>query len=78
MRAAVDGDTRYHSGYGCSLASSDDTPVCSTSGVTPTPLATRRVTSSGVNGRPALGISALPGSRAYTFWYVSSGQSRVT
>ena len=78
MRDAVDGATRYHSGYGCSFASSDETPVCSTSGVTPTPLATRRVTSSGVNGRPALGISALPGSRAYTFWYTSSGQSRVT
>ena len=26
-----------------------------------------------MNGRPALGISALPGSLAYTFWYVSSG-----
>ena len=77
MRSAVVAGTRYHSGYGCSLASSDDTPVCSTSGVTPTPFATSRVTSSGVNGRPALGISALPGSRAYTFWYTSSGQSRV-
>ncbi len=78
MRVAVGVGTRYHSGYGCSLASSDDTPVCNTSGVTPTPFATRRVTSSGVKGRPALGISALPGSRAYTFWYESSGQSRVT
>jgi hypothetical protein len=60
------------------LASSDDTPVCNTIGVTSTPLAIKRVTSSGVNGRPALGISALPGSRAYTFWYTSSGQSRFT
>ncbi len=40
----------------------------STSGATPIPLATRRVMISGVNGRPALGISALPGSVAYTFW----------
>ena len=44
--------------------SSDATPVCSTSGATPTPLATSRVITSGVNGRPALGISALPGSVA--------------
>ena len=42
--------------------------MCSTIGATPTPLATRRVMSSAVNGRPALGISALPGSVAYTFW----------
>jgi hypothetical protein len=33
---------------------------------------------SGVNGRPALGISALPGSVAYTFWYVDSGHGRST
>ena len=32
-----------------------------TRGATPTPLATSRVITSGVNGRPALGISALPG-----------------
>ena len=30
----------------------------------PTPLATRRVSTSGVKGRPALGISAEPGSVA--------------
>ena len=35
-----------------------------------TPLATRRVISSGVKGRPADGISALPFSVAYTVWYV--------
>ena len=45
--------------------------MCSTSGVTPTPLATSRMITSGVNGRPALGISALPGSVAYTFWYIA-------
>ena len=66
--------TRNYSAYGGSCGSSDDTPVCSTSGVTPTPFATSRVTTSGVNGRPALGISALPGSVAYTFWYVEIGQ----
>ena len=66
--AAVDAGTTKRSGYGSSSASSDATPVCSTSGVTPTPLATSRVITSGVNGRPALGISALPGSVAYTFW----------
>ena len=46
--------------------------------MTATPLAASRVMTSGVNGRPALGISALPGSVAYTFWYISIGQDRVT
>ncbi len=27
-----------------------------------------------MKGRPALGISAEPGSVAYTFWYVEMGQ----
>jgi hypothetical protein len=31
-----------------------------------------------VNGRPALGISALPGSVAKTVWYIESGHSRAT
>ena len=43
-------------------------------GATSTPWATSCVISSAVNGRPALGISALPGSSAYTVWYASSGQ----
>jgi len=42
--------------------SSEETPVCSVSGATRIPRATSAVTSSGVNGRPALAISALPGS----------------
>ncbi len=37
-------------------------------GATPTPLATRRVMTSSVNGRPAEGISALPGSVLNTDW----------
>ena len=41
----------------------EETPVCSVMGATRTPPATSSVTSSAVNGRPALGISALPGSR---------------
>ena len=36
-------------------------PVCSSSGATCTPAVASRVTSRSVNGRPALGISALPG-----------------
>ena len=62
-RAAVEAGTRKRSGWGRSPCSSDETPVWSTTGAIPTPRATRRVISSGVNGRPALGISALPGSR---------------
>ena len=42
--------------------------MCSTSGATSTPRAASAVISSGVNGRPALGISALPGSVAKTVW----------
>ena len=37
-------------------------------GATSTPRATSEVTSDVVNGRPALGISALPGWRAKTVW----------
>ncbi len=42
--------------------------MCSVIGATNTPRATSSVSSVAVNGRPALGISALPGSIAYTFW----------
>ena len=52
--------------------------MCSTTGATSTPPATRRVISSAVKGRPALGISALPGSTAKTVWYAESGQRRGT
>ena len=44
-----------------SWRSGDETPVCNVIGATSTPRATSAVISSGVNGRPALGISALPG-----------------
>jgi hypothetical protein len=36
---------------------------------------TSRVTRSAVNGRPADGISALPGSFANTVWYIELGHS---
>ena len=41
-----------------------------------TPRPTSSVTSSWLNGRLALGISALPGSLAKTVWYCDSGHSR--
>ena len=50
--------------------------MCSVTGATSTPSATSRVINSAVNGRPALAISALPGSSAYTFWYADKGQRR--
>ena len=61
---AVVGGTAKRSGYGASPASSEDTPACSVSGAMTIPRATSAVTSSGVNGRAALGISALPGCSA--------------
>ena len=45
-----------------------DTPVSRVSGANMTPYATRRVTTCGLNGRLALGISALPGRRAKMAW----------
>jgi hypothetical protein len=63
---AVAGDTSNGSGYGSSPSSSDETPVCSVTGAISTPLAASSVTTGGVNGRLALGISALPGTRANT------------
>ena len=42
--------------------------MCSVSGAIVTPPATSLVTISGVNGRLALGISALPGRVAKTVW----------
>ena len=64
-RAVVSG-TENRSGYGFSCASGDATPVCSRIGANTMPRDTRRVTSSSVNGRLALGISALPGAVAKT------------
>ena len=66
--SAVAGGTSYGSGYGSSSPSSEDTPQCKVSGAISTPRATSRVTTDGENGRLALGISALPGSRANTVW----------
>jgi hypothetical protein len=65
---AVASGTVYRSGSGGSPSSSEDTPVCSVIGAAATPRLTSSVTSSLVNGRPALGISALPGWRANTVW----------
>ena len=65
---AVASGTRYGSGNGGSPVSGEDTPACSTIGANSTPAATSAVTSSGVNARPALGISALPGCVANTVW----------
>ena len=67
-RSTVAAGTRYHSAYGGSPASCELTPVCSVIGAIPTPLVTRRVTTSGVNPRDALGISALPGSIPKAVW----------
>ncbi len=65
---AVASGTSYCSGNGGSWRSGEETPVCRVIGATEIPRATRRVISRSVNGRPALGISALPGAIAYTFW----------
>jgi hypothetical protein len=73
--AAVAAGTRKRSGCGSSPASSEDTPVCRVTGASATPAVTNDVTSRSVKGRPALGISALPGSRPKTVWNVSSGHS---
>ena len=68
IRCAVDSGTENRSGSGSSCASSEATPVCRVIGAKLTPRAIRLATRSPVNGRPALGISALPGSRANTVW----------
>ncbi len=46
------------------VCAGEETPVCRTMGATDTPLAASAVSTPGVTGRPALGISALPGSVA--------------
>ena len=60
--------TENRSGCGASPASCEETPVCSVIGASATPRETSRVTSPWVNGRPAEGISALPGRVAKTVW----------
>jgi hypothetical protein len=75
---AVAAGTRKRSGSGGSPRSWDETPVWSRTGATRIPRVTRLVTSSAVKGRPALGISALPGSFAKTVWYDAAGQRSLT
>ena len=65
---AVAAGTSNRSGCGGSPASCEDTPVCRVIGAKAIPRLIRSVTSSVLNGRPALGISALPGCRANTVW----------
>ena len=73
--AAVAAGTRKRSGYGASPRSSDDTPLWRTIGATAMPRAPRAFSTRSLNGRPALGISALPGSRANTVWKSASGRA---
>ncbi len=47
--------------------------MCRVTGATATPRETSSVTRLRVKGRPADGISALPGSVAKTVWYAASG-----
>jgi hypothetical protein len=80
--AAVAAGIRYRSGSGISSASRDETPVCSVRWAVRTPRARRASSTAGVNGRPALGISALPNSPgtgvAKTVRYSSIGHGSVT
>src|SRR5690349_24854738 len=76
-RAVLSG-TAKRSAYGRSCASAEATPVCSVIGANTTPRDTSRVTTRSVNGRDALGISALPGSVANTDWYALSGHGSGT
>src|SRR4051794_10350117 len=75
--ATADGTTNGSS-YGRSWASRLATPVWSVRVVKPIPDSARRPSTSGLNARPADGISAEPGSRAYTVWYMLSGHGCVT
>jgi hypothetical protein len=70
---AVAAGTANHSAYGGSPGSAEDTPVCSTSVATSIPRAASRRSSRRVIGRPALGISALPGVSACSVRYAESG-----
>ena len=72
--AAVAAGTRNRSGYGASPRSSDDTPVCRTTVATAIPRSSSRESTRSLNGLPALGISALPGSDAKIVWKSESGR----
>ena len=76
-RWAVVSPTSNHSGCGASPASWEDNPVCKVIGAMITPCATKRATSSALNGRAALGISALPGCRAKIVWYAEMGKRGI-
>ena len=65
---AVAAGTSNRSACGGSPASWEETPVCRVIGANAMPRLISSVTSSAVKGRPALGISALPGCRANTVW----------
>ena len=56
--------TTNRSGSGGSCSSGLETAACSTIGATTMPRAISRTSRGAVKGRPALGISALPGSVA--------------
>ena len=56
--------TSNSSGNGGSWRSGEETPVCRVIGATAIPRVASSEMSRWVNGRPALGISALPGTRA--------------
>src|SRR5689334_13992673 len=66
--SAVRTGTSYDSSYGRSCASRLATPACSTSLARRTPRRRRHTSICRVNARPADGISADPGSSAYTVW----------
>ena len=72
-RSAVGAPTENHSACGPSWASWEETPVCRVIGAMITPRATSSATSSVLNGRAALGISALPGQSAKIVWYAAMG-----
>ncbi len=61
---AVTSGTTYCSGCGGSCDSWLETPVCSTTGATTTPRDISATSTRSDSGRPALGISALPGTVA--------------
>ena len=67
-RRAVTSGTVYDSTGGASPASVEDTPVCRVTSATSTSRWASSASTCEVNGRPALGISALPGSRENTVW----------
>ena len=64
--ALVNGGTENHSAYGGSSRSGLDRPQCRTTVATPTPRRRRLRSTRAVTGRPALGISALPGVSAWS------------